>query len=314
MKKLILTILSVLCLNCMLCFAQNIYADIHGKKVAELTKNENRLGGKLYHSDRNFISLDGTADPIVFRRPEKNGLPDLLVYYTFNKTDSLMDNIFYEWDISNFEKGDNNVKSLGFQKLLIQKYNELLKRLTAKYGKSISTGELTDLSKIDKLHGLQRQDIWNLNDSTQVEMYTVITNYYEKEGNTIVTTPDHKIRIFIRNIVKKVLNEQDVKSADLNFQSFVSKLVSNDLIGSRQYLSDPVKEITDLQLTGTRNHVKDKGNLTILFKGFGTFIDEKRYLKLQYKGTNLAADQPSELIEVMFDRQNKILRVVPVNR
>ena len=71
---------------------------------------EERLGGERISTTSNHISFRGEAQPIKFLRKEKE-IPDLTVYYFFKKADSTMSYILYEWDISNFEKQENNQKS-----------------------------------------------------------------------------------------------------------------------------------------------------------------------------------------------------------
>ncbi|WP_431295131.1 hypothetical protein [Pedobacter sp. P26] len=39
---------------------------------------------------------------------------------------SVTNNIEYEWDVRNFEKSGHNVKSISFDKALIDRYNSLL--------------------------------------------------------------------------------------------------------------------------------------------------------------------------------------------
>lgn len=103
-------ILTFIFLNINQIIAQEIITEIQAKKVSYFIDIENKLKSELFDTNQTYMSMDDSAQPIIYRRKEKN-IPDLLVHYSFSKKDSIMNNVLYEWDTSNFEKQDNNQKT-----------------------------------------------------------------------------------------------------------------------------------------------------------------------------------------------------------
>ena len=180
-----------------LSFSQEIITDIQGKKLSYFETIEKNQNGILVKTYGTHILPDNLAQPITYKRKE-NIIPDLLVQYTVDKKDSIVNNVFYEWNVYNFDQSLNNTKSDEFNKALIKKYYSLLKTLTDKYGQSKSEGGLENLNEINSKEGLKRHDEWKPNDNMEIEMYIVISNYYEKRG-FVTFNPTHKIRLYIRS-------------------------------------------------------------------------------------------------------------------
>lgn len=180
------------------CFSQDIYTDISGKKVDFFIKKEEKLKSQLYKTDVIHYSDDQAAQPIIYRRKEKNS-PDLLVYYTFREKDSTVISILYEWDVNNFEDGENNVKSDQFNKLMIDRYSGIFDLIFKEFGESKSEGSLEDLSKISTRAGLKRKDIWKPKNSVALEMYIVLSDFYQQKG-MVTFNPTHKIRLYVREV------------------------------------------------------------------------------------------------------------------
>jgi hypothetical protein len=156
----------------------SIEFNIKGEKTEYYINLEKKLKSEPYDTGQTYYSFDkNAAQPLVFLRKEKD-LPNLLVYYNFSVKDSIVSEILYEWDVYNFNKGDNNLQSLEFERNLIHKYDEILNVITAEYGKGKTTGSLDDLSKISTANGLKRKDEWRLDDGLKIVMYTAISNYY----------------------------------------------------------------------------------------------------------------------------------------
>lgn len=82
---------------------------------------EGILGSEKNPTTSNHVSFSGEAQPIKCLRKEKV-IPDLSAFYFFKKADSTMSYILYEWDVSNFEKQDNNQKPEQFQKNIDSKF------------------------------------------------------------------------------------------------------------------------------------------------------------------------------------------------
>jgi hypothetical protein len=314
MKRLLIIIL-IFSSN-VVCFAQNdIYTDIQGKKVSYFVALEQKNRSPRFHNDETYISLNqDLAQPIIYRRKQQV-IPDLLVFYTFSKTDSLIEHILYEWDIRNFEK-DEPKKSLEHDVLLIKKYSELLNAMTKQYGKSATEGSLTDLSQIEKEDGLARSDNWEPNDSVGIQLYTYISNYEEKGSPEI--RHSHRIRLYLYNLKKKAQdgdNAAQVATANANFQAFMSKLKIDDFIVAKTYLADKTSaKTTDAQLKTFKDLVKFTENIKVFNQIFQVIPNGPIHLVLQYKYENDLENPPLAIIEVSFDGQQKLLGATPLKR
>jgi len=296
-------------------FSQEIDTDIYNKKVSFFVEKEKMLKSELYDSGVTHVSLDGSAQPIIFRRKEKN-IPDLLVEYYFSKKDSILNSVLYEWDVTNFEKGDNNIKTAEFSKAIIEKYNSLLKLISKEFGESKSEGSLEDLSKIDAKGGLKRNDVWT-KEGIEIEMYTAVSNFYQKSG-IVTISPTYRIRLYVKVLKPKEasqIDESRVVASDLNFSKFISALKVDDLKTSKDYLSDFVLEtISDDQLVALAKQINFTDKLVIYFKGnYLTTMGEK-YLMIQYRYENDTAEVPSKLIKVYFESDDKIIGIQPIVR
>lgn len=296
-------------------FAQEIITEIQGKKVDYFLKIEKKLNSELFNTNQTYLSMDDSAQPIIYKRKEKE-IPDLLVQYSFSKKDSIINEVLYEWDVYNFEKQDNNVKSEKFNKALIEKYNNLLKTLTNKYGESKVEGSLDNLKEIDN-KGLNRKDTWKPNDSLEIIMYTAISNYYKKEG-FVTRNPTHRIRLYVKNIKKKIepkLDEKIIFISNQNFESFISKLKESNLAEAKLFLSDMViQKVTENQLIELRKMIDFDNKLVQYFKGFQMALTGENYLMLQYKYENEQSEVPKSIIKVIFDENNKILGIQPMKK
>ncbi|PJJ80271.1 hypothetical protein [Mucilaginibacter auburnensis] len=191
------TILITLFISWKLSYSQttNLELALDGKKAAYYIALENKLGSEEYKDNSTYYSGNNTAQPRIFMRKQQD-IPNLLVYYTFLKTDSTVSEILYEWDVSNFDKKDNNQQTLEFEKKLIDQYNLLTKLISSKYGEADTNGSLNDLSLINSRIGLRRTDIWKPDNRFQVRSYVTISNFYNQSAFTTLN-PTHRIRIYV---------------------------------------------------------------------------------------------------------------------
>ncbi len=106
--------------------AQEINFNVHKTSLKEYLALEKKLKSEPVPNKAHYISTSGEAQPLKFRRKEEvKILPDPVVSYFFKKKDSSITYILYEWDVYNYEKKDNNQKSIKFEKALIRKYQTL---------------------------------------------------------------------------------------------------------------------------------------------------------------------------------------------
>jgi len=183
-------------------FSQNtIQTDIKGKKIDYYFQLEKKLGSKIYKTDEKYISVKPVIAPFVFERKEKE-IPNLLVFYKLYEEDSAIAEILYEWDVRNFEKGDNIKKSLRFNKAMIKKYYKLVDEISKKYGNSKYEGNLEKLELLNSEGGVSRSDNWQVNDKFKVFSYINLSEYYESNG-LVTTIPTHRIRFYVINEEEK---------------------------------------------------------------------------------------------------------------
>ncbi|MDH7912316.1 hypothetical protein [Winogradskyella sp. SYSU M77433] len=178
-------------------FGQEYGFDIHNTSLNEYIQMEKSLGSERITTNSNHVSFSGNSQPIKFQRTEKV-IPDLITYLYFKEKDSTMSKVLYEWDVRHFgEEGEKQSKR--FQKKLIRKFEKLEKQITNLYGKPESNGNLSEIKLANQKGGLNRNCKWYPDDKTEIEMYVVASNYYEKKG-MITIKPTHRIRLYIRKL------------------------------------------------------------------------------------------------------------------
>ena len=148
-------------------------------------------------------------------------------------------------------------------------------------------------------------------------MYATVSNYYEKNG-AVTINPTHRIRLYIKNIKKKIepkLDEKNVFISNQNFENFILKLKENNFAEAKLFLSDIVLEkVTENQLIELRKMIDLENKLVQYFKGFQASFTGENYLMLQYKYENEQSEIPKSLIKVIFDENNKILGIQPMKK
>lgn len=293
-----------------------IELDIHNKKIGYFRNLERSLGSTKFISDQNYISTGDLAQPEIFLRKEKN-LPDLLVYYTYFKKDSIISEIHYEWDVYNFDKRDNNIKSLGFEKNLIKKYSSIIELVGSKFGKSEVEGGLDDLSKINTDEGLNRSDVWKPSDSLKIYAYTAISNYFRKD-QFVTVNPTHKIRLYVYNLKEdkpEKLSEGKIKLLDEKFSSFIQLLSNDNFEEAKKLFSEQVINTVTIDiLKQIKQNIKINTKLNLYMNGMQGTQEGNIYPMLQYRYIDDLSLPPQKYIMVLFDNDNKIIGLQPMKR
>ena len=296
--------------------AQEFGFNIHNTSLDKYLEMEQKLKSERIPTTSNHISLNGDAQPIEYKRKEKD-IPDLMVYYFFKEKDSTMSYVLYEWDVYNFDQKENNKKPKKFQKALIEKYSTLEKMITELYGKATIEGSLSDLNQIDKKGGLKKGNTWNPNDSTEIEMYTAISNFYEKQG-MVTRNPTHRIRLYVKNTKKEQksnteLDEKTLTTLKIIANEFLQVLGKKDISKSKEYLSDKIREtVTDEQITSLIENLNFERETELIYSGIQLGPDGSVFTMLQYKYRDDSFTPPNELIKIIFDNKNKIIGIQPI--
>lgn len=313
MKELIIGILFI----STSAFAQEFNFDIHKTKLTEYLKMEERLGSKRIPTTSNHVSFGGEAQPIKFLRTEKI-IPDLIAYYFFKKTDSTMTYVLYEWDLSNFEKQDNNQKSEIFRKALITKYTELKKQISKDFGQPEIKRNYSNISQLDSINTFVESCTWKPNDSTEIEIYATVSNYFERKG-TMTINPTHRIRLYIKNQSKgkekevPKVSDKQLSELEIIKTEFFKALKAKDLPKSKSFLSELILEkVTDDQINILIDNINFDKETKLVYSGIQLGLDGIMFTLLQYKYSDDNSNPPSEIIKLTFDDKNKVVGIQPI--
>lgn len=298
-------------------FGQEFNFDIHNISLAEYLKMEESLESEKIPTTSNHVSFSGEAQPIKFLRKEKV-IPDLITFYFFKKADSTMSYVLYEWDVSNFEKQDNNQKSEKFQKALIKKYKELKKEISSNFGQPTTESNYSNLADYDQESFFEESSTWKPNDSTEIEMYITVSNYYEKKG-AMTINPTHRIRLYIRNQTKEKekeipkLDEKKLTELERIKTDFFNALKDKDLPKSKEFLSDLILEkVTDEQINMLIDNISFDKQTELIYSGVQMGFDGSMFTLLQYKYSDDNSSPPNEMIKLIFDDKDKVVGIQPI--
>lgn len=314
MKKIILGLLFI----SPSVFGQEFNFDIHNTSLVDYLKMEENLGSEKVLTTSNHVSFSGDAQPIKFLRKEEV-IPDLIAFYFFKKKDSTMSYILYEWDVFNFEKQDNNRKSGEFEKAMIAKYKELKEVISNGFGKPKVERNYSNISRLDSINTFVESSTWSPDDSTEIELYTTVSNYYEKSGS-ITINPVHRIRLYIKNQSKEEnkpipkLDEKKLSELDSIKTDFFNALNSKNLQKSREYLSDLIKKsVTDEQINLLITNIDFERQTELIYSGLQMGFNGSMFTLLQYKYSDDKSSPPIEMIRLTFDNKDKIAGIKPIN-
>ena len=296
---------------------QEFNFDIHNTSLAEYLKMEESLGSEKIPTTSNHVSFGGNAQPIKYLRKEKV-IPDLTSFYFFKKADSTMSYILYEWDVSNFEKQDNNQKSEKFQKALIAKYKGLKKEISKAFGQPEVKKNYSNISRMDSINTFVESSTWKPNDSTEIEMYSTVSNYYEKKG-AMTINPVHRIRLYIKNQSKEKeketpkLDEKKLAELEKIKSTFFTALKARDLPKSKEFLSDLILEkVTDEQINILIDNISLDKETELIYSGVQMGFDGSMFTLFQYKYSDDNSSPPNEMIKLVFDDKNKVGGIQPI--
>jgi DNA-binding Lrp family transcriptional regulator len=298
-------------------FGQEFNFDIHNTSLTEYMKMEENLGSEKIPTTSNHVSFGGNAQPIKYLRKEKV-IPDLTAFYFFKKADSTMSYVLYEWDVSNFEKQYNNQKSEKFQEALIAKYKGLKKEISNEFGQPKVKKNYSNISRLDSINTFVESSTWNPNDSTEIEMYATVSNYYEKKG-AITINQVHRIRLYIRNQSKE--KEKEIPKLDENKLAeleriktdFFTALKAKDLPKSKEFLSDLILEkVTDEQINTLIDNINFDKQTELIYSGVQMGFNGSMFTLLQYKYSDDNSSPPSEMIKLIFDDKDKVVGIQPI--
>jgi len=302
-------------------FSQTWLPETHGKTVGYFLDIENKLGSKTLDKGR-YIGEPGLAQPIYYRRKE-NDFPDLLVTYYFYKSDSVIDNIEYNWNEDNFRETVKykGRKSPAEMVPYLNKYQDIYSDIKTRYGEGEIKGNLDTSAMSSDQFKLENKAKWELKDSTKLILSIYLSNEYTASGNSAVY-PQYHINLIIKNPPRpgngpdeSQLSDKKIHELDSTYKIFLIDMKSNDIDSARTKLSPLLtNKVTNAQLIGLRKNLRLNESQVIFMSGIQFFMDGSTGSMLQYKYESDKGTPPTELIKVIFDRAGKILGVQPIRR
>ena len=298
-------------------FGQEFGFDIHNTALEEYIQMEEKLGSERIPTTSNHVSFSGDAQPIKFKRKEEK-ISDLIAFYYFKEEDSTMSSIKYEWDVYNFEKQQNNQKPKEFQEAFISKYKGLKENISADYGIPKVKRNYSNISRLDSINTFVESSTWKPNDSTEIEMYATVSNYYEKRGASTIN-PVHRIRLYVRNQTKKKepivpkLDEKRLDSLVSVTSDFMKELELKNTEDAKRFLSDLIKEqVTAEQIALLSAEIDFERETELVYSGIQMGLDGSAFTILQFKYSDDKESPPKEIIKVVFDEDNLIVGLKPM--
>lgn len=307
-------------------FAQDFNLDIHNTSLSDYIKMEESFGGELIANKIHYASKT-QAQPVRFQRKEEL-IPDLISAYFVKKKDSSMSEILYEWDVSNFEKKDNNQKSEEFERAMIDKYKSLKISISGYFGEPKVKYDYLDISVLDPEGSFIESSKWYPNDSTEIDLSIAISNFYQKKGR-ITINPVHRISLHIKNTklervevkeLEPIFNIEESRQTRLDKLSreFIASLILRNATESIQYFSKEAQEvISDEQMAIIMNfvyvHVDDEKDLNLILSDTKIGPDGNEYGILIYTDVIDHSNPPESpvVIQINFDENDEVVGIQP---
>jgi len=299
--------------------AQNIHFNINHKKLRDFIIWEQSLGDMEFKLNGDYVSGDSIAQPVVYRHHEDN-MPDMLVYCFYFSSDSTIKRLEYEWDDNNFNTDHTLPKTISLTQAnaFIEKYKMLYEQTVKQLGVSESTGNMDDYIKAGN-GTFEKEDKWKAVDSIDVDLYMILSNKSETYGN-ISIKPTHKIRLYIEHASTPLSGlfkpgDAAVNKADSLFHAFLLAIKDKKYDEARKFFpTEYADKVTDEQLSTVSKNLNNDAPMVIYFTGVQMSLTGTQYLMIQYKFANDVNNPPGKLVKVIFDKDDHILGVQPVNR
>jgi hypothetical protein len=302
-------------------FSQTWLLETRGKTAGHFIIIEDKLGSTPVKKGL-YIGKPGLAQPICFRRKE-SGFPDLMITYYFYKSDSVIDNIEYNWNEINFKETINyeGRKSPAEMIPYVKKYQDIYSGIKDRYGEGKIEGNLDTSAIASDQFKLETEAKWQLKDSSKLKLSIYLSNKYTVSGNVSVY-PQYNIKLTITNPSRpdngtdeSRLSDEKIHELDSVYKMFLIELKNDDIDSARTRLSPLLtNKVTNAQLTGLKNLLRLNESSVVFMSGMQIFMDGSTGIMLQYKYESDKGTPPSEMVKVIFDRTGKILGIQPMKR
>jgi len=277
-------------------------------KVAPYLVMEQKMGSTNFPGKISLRKTTGKVQSLAFKRKE-NGIPDLLVTYTFTEKDSVLKGIDYEWNPIYADSARKDMPKQ-IQKRMVKKYQELMLMFFSKLGKRDEIGDLRDLSHLDDLWGISQRNKWVYNDTTDIYLVSRFVNWHIlPEGDTV--RPTNMIRLSLKRIPKlPPLTLAEMEIPRKRFADFMTSLRSNDLEAARLFFGGGLTKGVDQKSFDRLRAFFKPGALTAS-SGRIEAIDGEINLVINYIYEDDIKDI-KEMFRVIYDNDYKILEIIPM--
>lgn len=303
-------------------FTQTWMLETRGKTIGYFIHVEDKLGSAAYKYRYSYIGKSGLAQPIQYRRREKD-VPDLLVTYYFYQSDSVIDKIEYNWNESQFRDtfDSKDRKSPAEIMPYLKRYNEIYSDIRAQYGEGKMQGNMDTSGITSDQFRLENEVRWQSKDSSKLALSIYLSNKYIVSGNTY-SYPQYHIKLTIENPSppdkssdKGRLSDEKIHALDSTYQLFLSDMRKNEIDSARTKLSPLlINKVSNTQLIELRKNLRLNESLVVFMSGMQFFMDGSQGIMLQYKYESDKETPPVEVVKVLFDDSGKILGIRPSKR
>ncbi|WP_424494649.1 hypothetical protein [Salinimicrobium sp. GXAS 041] len=284
--------------------------DIHHTSLAEYIQAEEEMESVRIPEPFKFVSITGHAPPIQFLREDKSGL-EILSTYSYRASDSTLTDVIYEWDEMRHSKKAtfNERKRKSFQKVIIEKFKDLEKSMTALYGEPDVEEKLSRHIQSGAKAAYKKKIEWHPNDSTKIILSTELL----KRTGLLKIEPSQKMRLHMWNPSKKQEENRFDILYNLSYE-FLQVLKEGNMEDAKFFFSDSVRRmLTDKQVKTLMNNLDSTHETGIMSinnypgpdgSGWATFT-------LGYKTDS--SEFEKEYLKIIFDSENKIVGVKQMN-
>jgi hypothetical protein len=303
-------------------FTQTWMLETRGKTIGYFIHVEDKLGSAAFKYRYSYIGKSGLAQPIQYRRKENN-VPDLLVTYYFYRSDSVIDNIEYNWNETQFRDtfDSKDRKSPAEIAPYLKKFKEIYSGIRAQYGEGKMKGNMDTSGIASDQFRLENEVRWQLKDSSKLTLSIYLSNKYMVSGNTY-SYPQYHITLTVENPLRPNesseevrLSDEKIHALDSTYQLFLSDMKKNEIDSARTKLSPLLKnKVSNTQLIELRKNLRLDESSVVFMSGMQFFMDGSKGIMLQYKYESDKETPPVEMVKVLFDDSGKILGIRPSKR
>ena len=204
---------------------------------------------------------------------------------------------------------NNNQKSKHFQEKIKEKYTKLRNNLTKEFkSDAVVDSNYSNIARFDP-EIFERSSIWQPNESTSIELYVTISNFYQKKGKSTIN-PVHRIRLYIRNKESSPLNSKRLNDLNSRSKRFFHAMENGKFEISRELLVKYSRsEATDEMFKDIFEHIGSINDFELSKSEIITGPDGNQYTILNYTISKNRDKCSTENFKVCFNKENEIVSI-----